>query len=65
MTRITCTCEICLNNNGGQPLHALVPGTLPETLLKTKSGRHGLVYSANDPSIVDVAVRARTGIQAG
>ena len=64
-TKIECGCEVCRNNNNGEPLAALVPETMPQHLLKSAKGRHGLVYSANDPSIIGDAVRAATGLQRG
>lgn len=67
-TKIECSCTICRNNNTanpGNPLSAVVPDTMPQKLLKSASGRHGLVYSANDPSIIGDAVRAATGLQKG
>lgn len=64
MTRITCNCRICKSNNGGQPLSADIPATMPAAVYSDRSGRHGLVYNANDPSAAGKAVRAATGIRA-
>lgn len=61
MIRIECACKICKNNNHGKKLAARVPAALHA---KLKGKFHGTVYSAHDPSIVGVAVRAATGIEA-
>lgn len=64
MQRVECGCHVCRGNNGGSPLAALVPPALAEKA-KGAKGRHGLVYSANDPSVVGEAVRKQTGLRAG
>lgn len=64
MTRISCSCRICKGNNGGNPLHALIPATMPAMVYSSAKGRHGLVYNANDPSAAGAAVRKVTGIEA-
>lgn len=61
MIRIECSCKTCKGNNHGKPLAALVPAALHA---KLRGDFHGTVYSANDPSIVGVAVRNATGIKA-
>jgi hypothetical protein len=64
METITCTCKICKANAaklGKTGLSANVPSTL---LAAVKGKRHGLVYSANDPSIIGKATRDRLGISA-
>lgn len=64
MTTITCTCKTCKTNSHGAGLSALVPETLLAALGNTAETRHGLVYSANDPSFVGRITRDRLGIQA-
>lgn len=65
MIRITCDCKICLNNNHGKPLAALVPARLPKSVYSGKQGTHSIVYDANSPSPLAAAIRATLGTKAG
>ena len=66
MTRIECNCQTCQDNatrlGMAAPLRADVPNALLAKCRGAK-GRHGLVYSAHDPSAVGVAVRRTTSIR--
>ena len=71
MTEIQCKCKICKSNAATLgltlPLRAEVPAGNPvvAALLKTASGRHGLVHMAHDPNAVTgAAARANTGVRA-
>lgn len=62
MTIIVCKCNICRRNGG--PLAASAPEALLSALGDTAKARHGLVYSANDPSALGRVTRERLGISA-
>jgi hypothetical protein len=64
MTTITCTCKTCKTNSKGAGLSALVPASLLTAMGNTTKTRHGLVYSANDPSFVGRVTRERLNISA-
>lgn len=65
--RVECNCKICQTNAAklgkAVPLAAMVPAPLLAAS-KGKGQAHGLVYSANDPTVVGVAVRKSTGLEA-
>jgi len=63
---ITCKCKTCKANAvtlGKPALSANIPPAM-EVIAKTSAGRHGLVWTANDPSAVGKAARARIGVTA-
>lgn len=64
MTTITCTCKICKRNGNGAALSAIVPADLLTTMGDTAKTRHGLIYSAHDPSFVGRVTRDRLNIVA-
>jgi len=64
MTNITCTCKTCKTNSKGAGLSALVPASLLADMGNTAKTRHGLVYSAHDPSFVGRVTRDRLHITA-
>jgi hypothetical protein len=60
MIEIRCACRTCKTNSGGHALAANVPAALLAAM--GKGARHGLVYSAHDPSFVGRVTRDRLGI---
>lgn len=61
-TVIACSCKVCKRNGG--PLSATVPTALLADLGDTAKTRHGLIYSAHDPSFVGRVTRQNLGIRA-